>query len=346
MKKIFFILCVLMLMTSAIVSAQILSADNEEASAEAIYVSGRKNAVQDVANYIWRYTDIESSYFNVNGYRYWGTSNGYVVYQYQWNCPENGSLAIKLVMSFSTANAGLWENPYDDVSYVMPPKGNYSFSTSTGSNRISNYNAGNSWKFSGTLKCSMLVLPSGTSTYIHDITSNNSSSNGRLTIAEGADGPYITTTNVNSGYGARVYTTAGKGPYGYYLFTIGSPAVYKTINVLSSNNTMGTTSWVYKSGYVYPNSRVSEFKLNSVYTITAIPKEGYRFVAWSDGGAQSHDITVTGNATYTAYFEPDITEMILPFGATEVTDEQKTQNPTYVAYPTELKDEVPTIQCY
>ena len=64
---------------------------------------------------------------------------------------------------------------------------------------------------------------------------------------------------------------------------------------------MGSASYTYKSGYVYP-TRSKEFKLNSVYTISATANPGYHFTSWSDGGTQSHDITITGSNTYTANF--------------------------------------------
>ena len=39
-------------------------------------------------------------------------------------------------------------------------------------------------------------------------------------------------------------------------------------------------------------------------TITAIPNEGYRFLTWNDGNTENpRTVTVTGNITYTAYFE-------------------------------------------
>jgi len=39
-----------------------------------------------------------------------------------------------------------------------------------------------------------------------------------------------------------------------------------------------------------------------VVTITATANAGYTFSSWSDGGTQSHDVTITGNASYTANF--------------------------------------------
>ena len=37
--------------------------------------------------------------------------------------------------------------------------------------------------------------------------------------------------------------------------------------------------------------------------ISATPNNGWRFVRWNDGGAQSHTVTMNGNKTLTAYFE-------------------------------------------
>lgn len=49
------------------------------------------------------------------------------------------------------------------------------------------------------------------------------------------------------------------------------------------------------------------YNVGSVQTITATPNSGYRFVQWQDGNTSaSRQITVTGNATYTAVFVPDI----------------------------------------
>ena len=47
------------------------------------------------------------------------------------------------------------------------------------------------------------------------------------------------------------------------------------------------------------------YSINEEITIAAIPNAGYNFVQWSDGNKESmRTITVTGDAAYTAYFEP------------------------------------------
>ncbi len=68
--------------------------------------------------------------------------------------------------------------------------------------------------------------------------------------------------------------------------------IHYTITVQSNNPEMGTVSG---SG---------TFLEGTVTTIAATPHSGYRFVQWNDGNTDAiRTITVTANATYTAYFE-------------------------------------------
>ena len=70
-----------------------------------------------------------------------------------------------------------------------------------------------------------------------------------------------------------------------------APTTY-TLTVASANTAMGTATG---GGTYQPGAQA---------TITATALDGYRFVNWSDGSTQaSRTITVTGDATYTAYFE-------------------------------------------
>ena len=70
-----------------------------------------------------------------------------------------------------------------------------------------------------------------------------------------------------------------------------------TLTVLSANPTMGSVS----GGGTYP--------AGTSVTITATANPGYHFTQWNDGNTNaSRTVTVTANATYTAYFaanEPD-----------------------------------------
>ena len=57
-------------------------------------------------------------------------------------------------------------------------------------------------------------------------------------------------------------------------------------------------------GVTYSSPQSFTFDVESVHNITALsPVNGYTFLSWSDGGAQSHLITVTGSVTtYTAFY--------------------------------------------
>lgn len=76
------------------------------------------------------------------------------------------------------------------------------------------------------------------------------------------------------------------------LTAIFSNAKNYTIDVYSNNNSWGTVS----GGGTYPSG--------SKVTLKATPQNGYSFERWNDGNTNAtRTITVTGNATYTAYFK-------------------------------------------
>ncbi len=72
---------------------------------------------------------------------------------------------------------------------------------------------------------------------------------------------------------------------------------FKTITVYAASTEGG-----YLGGAVLGGG---EYYVNDIATLIAIPKEGYEFDYWHDGSIeQSREITVTGDATYIAYFTP------------------------------------------
>ena len=80
-----------------------------------------------------------------------------------------------------------------------------------------------------------------------------------------------------------------------------------TVTVESADTTMGTVSG---GGQALNGGTV---------TITAIPNEGYRFLTWNDGNTDNpRTVTVTGNVTYTAYFE-STTQGITDIDAADIT---------------------------
>ncbi|MCR4812141.1 MAG: leucine-rich repeat protein [Bacteroidales bacterium] len=91
----------------------------------------------------------------------------------------------------------------------------------------------------------------------------------------------------------RTITVTGNATYTAYFESIGgNPSNQYTISVQSFDPTMGSVSG---SG---------TFASGTTTTITATPYPGYVFVQWQDGNTQHiRTITVTGDATYTAYFD-------------------------------------------
>lgn len=55
--------------------------------------------------------------------------------------------------------------------------------------------------------------------------------------------------------------------------------------------------------YAGTTSGAGTYETGTRVTVNATPKSGYRFVRWSDGGAQLHYVTMTSNKSLTAYFE-------------------------------------------
>ncbi len=88
----------------------------------------------------------------------------------------------------------------------------------------------------------------------------------------------------------RTVTVTGNATY-TASFEANPPTQY-TITVTSANPTMGTVT----GGGTYNDGATA--------TLTAMPNAGYHFVRWQDGNTQNpRTVTVTGDATYTAYFE-------------------------------------------
>ena len=114
------------------------------------------------------------------------------------------------------------------------------------------------------------------------------------------------TATANSGYhftqwqdgntsNPRTVTVTGDATYTAY-FEADAPTQY-TLTVTTANPSMGSVS----GGGTY--------NANATATLTATANDGYHFTHWQDNNTQNPRIvTVTTNATYTAYFEQDATD--------------------------------------
>lgn len=149
-----------------------------------------------------------------------------------------------------------------------------------------------------------IFLAPGEQTYTVTVSVNNpamGSVSGGGTYNSGATATL--TATANSGYhfdhwqdnntqNPRTITVTGNATYTAY-FAANSPSQY-TITVNSANPAMGSVSGggTYNSG--------------ATATLTATANSGYHFTHWQDNNTQNpRTITVTGSATYTAYFEED-----------------------------------------
>ena len=281
MKKIFTFLTAIFLCSGMVVHAQLLSAINDMPEGGYLFddngqVSGRNNAPTATmgatgvtASWTW------AEYFTGGEF---GTTGSLTSTHYWWsrNASSSGYPRVHLYFLFTTGTGATYSHPTEG-DIPVPAKGSYTIRSSTTNMTVFNYD----FKWNGSYKNSLAY--GNSSSYFSNMQS------GTVTVAEGADGPYI--------------VASGKTPENYnFSCTIGSAAQYKSVSVGVNDNSMGTASISYVSGYVY--TPTTHYKLNSVYRITATPNDGYMFVNWSDGSTEAtRNITIIGNATYTANFE-------------------------------------------
>ncbi|MBP3763154.1 MAG: S8 family serine peptidase [Bacteroidales bacterium] len=99
--------------------------------------------------------------------------------------------------------------------------------------------------------------------------------------------------NDNNTANPRTVTVTANATYTAYFEAI--PPTQYTLTVTSADPAMGT---VLGGGTYVEGATV---------TLTANPNSGYRFVRWNDNNtANPRSVTVTANATYTAYFETEV----------------------------------------
>ena len=127
---------------------------------------------------------------------------------------------------------------------------------------------------------------SGTGLYLEGSTATiSASANTGYHFTQWSDG------NTSS---TRSFTVTENVVYTAYFEANGSTETYYTLTVVPNNSTMGAA---HGGG---------QYLAGSTATITAVANTGYHFTQWNDGNTSSErTVTVTGDATYTAYFEAD-----------------------------------------
>jgi hypothetical protein len=86
---------------------------------------------------------------------------------------------------------------------------------------------------------------------------------------------------------------------------------YTFINVQSSHTisctfsliTYTLTMAVSGTGTTNPSVGTYTKNINDVVSVSASPSPGWKFISWSDAGAQTHNVTMTANITLTATFQ-------------------------------------------
>ncbi|MBO7651415.1 MAG: T9SS type A sorting domain-containing protein [Bacteroidales bacterium] len=112
----------------------------------------------------------------------------------------------------------------------------------------------------------------------------------------------------NTGSGAKYTNVLAESVAPAICLGNPNPEVNYTITVNSADEEMGTAN----GG--------GEFANGTQIQISATPNDGYRFTEWNDGStANPRNITVRGNATYTAYFE----ELPVEYTITVVSDDDE-----------------------
>lgn len=87
------------------------------------------------------------------------------------------------------------------------------------------------------------------------------------------------------------------------VFEEGTPTTTYTASASANPSGWGTVK--VGSAAAGSTSTLSNITAGSTVTVVATPATGYHFVSWSDGGAQTHDVTVNSDINLTATFEAD-----------------------------------------
>ena len=237
------------------------------------------------------------------------TASGWRTVNFSTPVAISSSQPLWIVISCRHTTAYPHMTPLTSGNYCGNPNGNYVWTSQYGWSHFNEsygdngweFDPSNDWTFTTWLIHAITTVPP-TPEYTITVVSNNPTMGtvqGGGTFEEGTQ----TTISAipNTGYhfirwqdgntaNPRTITVTADRTYTAYF-----EADAYTITVVSDNPTMGT---VEGGGSFAPGTRT---------TIRAVPNEGIRFTRWQDGNtANPRTITVTGDCTYTAYFEPDV----------------------------------------
>lgn len=140
-----------------------------------------------------------------------------------------------------------------------------------------------------------------------------------ISLTAGTGGTVSGAGTYNVGSTATIKATPNSG-YRFVKWSDGNTSATRTITKTTSDIYANVTNLSYtavfeKITYTLTTAVSPEgagtvtgggtYEHGKTATLTATPKTGYKFVKWSDGNTSAtRTVSVTGNATYTAIFEP------------------------------------------
>ena len=230
----------------------------------------------------------------------------------------------KVVKSPSNAGVSSWQSSQGNAKY----KSSYSSVTNGLGTQASTTNP-HGWSWSSCMS-DMFWIPSHYEVCNTSTSGSGSSINGLWGLST-TDSAFTTTTLKGSVSVSFCWLRSGISNFGNYAVLVGSsgsassnrvngsggvrPAAHISLSALED---AAKPSYTITTNYTPANSGIvtgdGTYKQGKTVTLTATPATGYQLKGWSTNGGStiisgsegktSYQITVTGNTTYTAVFEP------------------------------------------
>ena len=133
-------------------------------------------------------------------------------------------------------------------------------------------------------------------------------------------------------YTGETPTKTATAQYTYTFNNTWSPAIASVTGEATYTAQFGSTVNKYNLNVAANNAEWGtvtgggEYDYNSVRTITATPKSGFKFVKWNDDNTNaSREVTVTADVTFTATFDYDIANYTVKHWQQNISDDNYTE---------------------
>ena len=175
--------------------------------------------------------------------------------------------------------------------YIAAPVNRFNTSYCTGSYAVANTTIGGVTEYYAVMQGTSMATPFMTGVVALWLQDNPTLTFSQIAAIAHNTARQDSHTGVIPASGSNLYGWGKVSAAGAIGGSVPTPTVY-TVSVQSADPTMGTVSG--------GGSRTA----GGTVTISATPNSGYRFLRWQDNNTQNpRTVTVTADATYTAYFE-------------------------------------------